>query len=314
MIKQPDRELVGYANNPPYADWPGDARIAVNFCINYEEGAEMCILNGDERSEVRVSDLVVDPRYGERDLNIESNYEYGARVGYWRLLQAFTERSLAATVNLVGVAAQHNPHALQAMIEAGFDLQPHGWRWIDYHEVSEQEERIHIDHSINQVKQLTGKPPLGYYAGLPSINTRRLVVEAGSFLYDSDSYSDDLPYWCTDFGRPHLILPYSLETNDSRFGRKEGYQLGDEFYQYIKDSFDWLYKEGNRIPRMMTIGLHARLIGRPGRVGALHRILDYMLEHDKVWICKREDIAKTLGRTSSVSGVTGVIRKISAVD
>ena len=298
----PSRDLIGYRDRVPYANWPGDARVAVNFCINYEEGAEMCILNGDERSEVRVSDLVVDARYGARDLNIESNYEYGSRVGYWRLLEAFTSRKLSATVNLVGLAGELNPHPLQQMVAAGFDLQPHGWRWIDYHERSEAQERAHIAKSIKQVVELTGAPPLGYYAGLPSIHTRKLVVEAGSFLYDSDSYADDLPYWTTDFGEPHLILPYSLETNDSRFGRKEGYQVGSEFFEYLKDTFDCLYREGEKTPRMMTIGLHARLHGSPGRIGSLHRILDYMLEHDRVWICRREEIARHWAKKHPYSG------------
>ncbi|MGB5708203.1 MAG: polysaccharide deacetylase family protein [Arenicellales bacterium] len=291
MRKELPRDLIGYQNQPPYADWPGDARIAVNFCINYEEGAELCILNGDDRSEVRLSDVVVEARIGARDLNIESSYEYGARVGYWRLIEAFTSRDLKATVNLVGLAGHYNPHALGAMIEAGFDLQPHGWRWIDYDSLSEHEERKHIQKSIQQVIKLTGAPPLGYYAGLPSIHTRRLVIEAGSFLYDSDVYNDDLPYWVSGFDRPHLVLPYSLDTNDSRFGRKEGYQIGDDFFTYIKDSFDFLYREGDKSPKMMTIGLHARLLGRPGRIGALHRILDYMLEHERVWICSRNEIA-----------------------
>ena len=291
MNMQPKRDLIGYKGQPPYADWPGGARIAVNFCINYEEGAELCVLNGDDKSEVRVSDLVVDARMGARDLNIESNYEYGARVGYWRLLQAFESRGLQGTVNLVGLAGEQNPDALAAMIAAGFDLQPHGWRWIDYHQLSEAEERSHIERSIAQVVSLTGSPPRGYYAGMPSINTRRLVVEAGSFLYDSDSYADDLPYWTTEFAKPHLVLPYSLETNDSRFGRKEGYQVGEEFFTYLKDSFDWLYQEGEKLPKMMTIGLHARLLGRPGRIRALQRILDYMMDHNRVWICRRGDIA-----------------------
>lgn len=288
----PRRDLVGYQDRPPHADWPGGARVAVNFCVNYEEGAEMCVLNGDDRSEVRVSDLVVQARTGERDLNIESNYEYGSRVGYWRLLKAFTERGVVGTVNLVGLAAELNPHALEAYLDAGFDLQPHGWRWIDYHGVEEGEERKHIRRSIDQVVRLTGEPPLGYYAGLPSLNTRRLVVEAGSFLYDSDAYNDELPYWSYDHDRPHLILPYSLDTNDSRFMRAEGYQVGEEFFTYIKDSFDCLYAEGDERPSMMTIGLHARLLGRPGRIGSLHRILDYMLAHDAVWLARRNDIAR----------------------
>ncbi len=289
---EPARDLIGYRNDPPKADWPNGARIAVNFCINYEEGAEMCILNGDERSEVRVSDVAVEARYGARDLNIESSYEYGARVGYWRLLNAFTERGLTGTVNLVGVAGEANPYALDAMIEAGFDLQLHGWRWIDYHTLGEDEERGHIAKGVEQAVRLTGEHPLGYYAGLPSINTRRLVVEEGGFLYDSDTYSDDLPYWTNDFGKPHLVMPYSLDTNDSRFARKEGYEVGADFVTYISDAFDCLYAEGAATPKMLTVGLHARLLGRPGRIGALHKILDHMLAHEGVWICRRGDIAK----------------------
>jgi allantoinase len=258
----PSRDLTGYGARPPHAGWPGDARIAVNFCINYEEGAEMCVLNGDERSEVRVSDMVVKGRPGGRDLNMESNYEYGSRVGYWRILKSFTERGLPATVNLVGLAGELVPEPLAAMIEAGFDLQPHGWRWIDYYGMPEAEERALIRQSREQVRQLTGTPPMGYYAGMPSINTRRLAIEEGYF-FDSDCYNDDLPWWTNDFGKPHLVIPYSLETNDSRFGRGEGYQVGDEFFTYLKDSFDILYAEGEESPKMMTIGLHARLLGRP---------------------------------------------------
>lgn len=288
----PHRDFIGYNNCYPHANWPDGAQIAINFCINYEEGAELSILNGDDRSEVRISDLVVDARIGERDLNMESSYEFGSRAGYWRLLEAFTQRELVGTVNLVGLAGVCNPFPLTAMIDAGFDVQPHGWRWIDYHTVSQDEERALIQKCIQQVVNLTGMPPLGYYAGLPSPNTRKLVVEAGTFLYDSDSYSDDLPYWTADFGRPHLILPYSLDTNDSRFAGPDGYQTGNEFVTYIKDSFDWLYREGERRPKMMTIGLHARLLGRPGRIGSLHRILDYIQGHERVWICSRGDIAR----------------------
>ena len=288
----PTRDFIGYGNEYPRNTWPNEARIAVNFCINYEEGGELCILNGDDRSETRVSDVAVDTRIGRRDLNIESSYEYGSRVGYWRLLKAFSDRDLQATVNLVGLAGEQNPHALRAMVDAGFDLQPHGWRWIDYDTLSERQEREYIAKSIAQVRQLTGSEPLGYYAGLPSMNTRRLVVEAGNFLFDSDVYNDDLPYWSADY--PNLLLiPYSLDTNDSKFGRGEhDYQTGDEFMRYIKDSFDQLYAEGETHPKMLTIGLHARLIGRPGRIGALHQIMDYMLAHDRVWICRRSDIAQ----------------------
>lgn len=288
----PSRDLIGYADDPPAVIWPDEARIAINFCINYEEGGELCILNGDDRSEVRVADVAVQTRIGARDLNIESSYEYGSRVGYWRLLNAFTARGLQATVNLVGLAGWQNPRALQAMIEAGFDLQPHGWRWIDFATLDESEEREFIRNSIEQVRELTGEAPLGYYAGLPSINTRRLVVEAGNFLYDSDVYNDDLPYWSKDY--PGLLLmPYSLDTNDSKFGRGDhDYQLGEEFFTYLKDSFDTLYVEGETQPKMMTVGLHARLLGRPGRIGSLHRFLDYVQGHDRVWICRRNDLAR----------------------
>jgi peptidoglycan/xylan/chitin deacetylase (PgdA/CDA1 family) len=289
---RPSRDLIGYANQPPAVVWPNEARIAVNFCINYEEGGELCILNGDNRSEVRVSDVAVETRIAGRDLNIESSYEYGSRVGYWRLLKAFSDRGLPATVNLVGLAGQQNPHALKAMIDAGFDLHPHGWRWIDYYSIGVDEEREYIRSSIEQVRELTGEAPLGYYAGMPSLNTRNLVAQAGSFLYDSDVYNDDLPYWSVDY--PQLLLvPYSLDTNDSKFGRGEhDYQLASEFTTYLKDSFDTLYAEGATHPKMMTIGLHARLLGRPGRIASLHQFLDYVLGHDRVWICRRNDLAR----------------------
>jgi peptidoglycan/xylan/chitin deacetylase (PgdA/CDA1 family) len=288
----PSRDFIGYADQPPAVVWPDEARIAINFCINYEEGGELCVLNGDDRSEVRVADVAVETRIGGRDLNIESSYEYGSRVGYWRLLKAFTERGLKATVNLVGLAGWQNPQALRAMIDAGFDLQPHGWRWFDYNDLETSAERECIRNSIEQVRQLTGEPPLGYYAGLPSLNTRRLIVEEGNFLYDSDVYNDDLPYWSSDY--PELLLvPYSLDTNDSKFSRGDhDYQLGDEFLTYLRDSFDLLYAEGETRPKMMTVGLHARLIGRPGRIGSLYKFLDYVLGHDRVWVCRRDDLAR----------------------
>ncbi|WP_127902952.1 polysaccharide deacetylase family protein [Solirhodobacter olei] len=287
----PTRDFIGYAGEPPAAHWPNDARVAVNFCLNYEEGGELSILNGDDRSETRISDVAVEARIGARDLNIESSYEYGSRVGYWRIMRAFTERGLACTVNLVGRAAEANPVAVAEMVKAGFDLQLHGWRWIDQETLSEAEERDHIARQIALATRLAGSAPLGYYAGLPSMNTRRLVVEAGSFLYDSDVYNDDLPYWSPDHPG-HLLVPYSLDTNDSRFGRAERcYQVGGEFVEYISDSFDLLHAEGAGHPQMMTVGLHARLIGRPGRIGALHRILDHMKARGDVWICRRADLA-----------------------
>lgn len=288
----PTRDLIGYGRTPPPGPWPDGARIAVNFCVNYEEGGERTVLNGDDGSECRVSDIITDRRIGARDLNMESNYNYGARVGYWRLIDAFERRSLPATVNLVGHAGDQVPDPLARMIALGWDLQPHGWRWIDYATLPEAQERDHIARSVAQVARLTGAPPLGYYAGLPSENTRRIVAEHPGFLYDSDAYDDDLPYWTADFSRPVLVLPYSLDTNDSRFARGEGYEVARDFVEYITDSFDRLYAEGADCPKMLTIGLHARLIGRPGRIGALHRILDHMTAHDGVWIARRGDIAR----------------------
>ena len=288
MTHGPVRDLTGYGRTPPPAPWPDGKRIAVNFCINYEEGAERSILNGDDGSEDRIADVLVTRRIGARDLNIEQSYAFGARVGYWRLLDAFTQRGLPATVNLVGLAGELVPAPLAAMLDAGFDIQCHGWRWIDYHTLTEAQERDHIQRQIDQVVRLTGHPPLGYYAGLPSMNTRRLAADMG-FLYDSDSYDDERPYWSTEFSRPLLVVPYSLDTNDSRFSRSAGYETGDQFFTYLKDSFDVLRAQGGT---MLTVGLHARLIGRPGRIGALWRILDYIAGHDDAWICRRSDIAK----------------------
>lgn len=287
----PTRDFIGYADTPPDARWPGGARVAVNFVINYEEGGELNVLEGDPGSEERLSDVAVTSRPGRRDLNIEQSYEYGARVGYWRLLRAFTDRGLQATVNLVGRAGEHNPVALRAMLDAGFDIQLHGWRWIDYDTLSEDEERALIARGVAQAVALTGRPPLGYYAGMPSINTRRLVVEHGGFLYDSDCYNDDLPYWSPDY--PGLLLmPYSLDTNDSRFQRTfGGYQVADDFATYLRDAYDVLHAEGAHRPQMLTVGLHARLIGRPGRIAGLYRLLDHIARRGGAWICRRDEIA-----------------------
>lgn len=291
-MHRPTRDFIGYADAPPQVEWPGGARVAVNFCLNYEEGGELCILNGDDRSEQRISDVAVESRIGRRDLNIESSYEHGSRVGCWRLLRAFTDRGLSCTVNIVGRAAEANPVAIRQMVAAGFDLQLHGWRWIDHDPLTEDEEREHIRRQIALATELSGEELLGYYAGMPSMNTRKLVVEAGNFLYDSDVYNDDLPYWSPDHPG-HLLVPYSLDTNDSRFGRGDRcYQVGGEFVEYITDSFDLLHAEGRTRPQMMTVGLHARLLGRPGRIGALHRILDHMTARGHVWICRRGDLAR----------------------
>ncbi len=303
----PTRDFLGYADAPPHARWPGGARVAVNFVVNYEEGGELCILEGDERSEDRLSDVAVTSRPGRRDLNIEQSYEYGARAGYWRILRAFTDRGLPATVNLVGRAAEHNAVALRAMLAAGFDIQLHGWRWIDYDSVSEGEERAMIAKGVAQAVALTGRQPLGYYAGMPSPNTRRLIVEHGGFLYDSDCYNDDLPYWSPD--HPGLLLvPYSLDTNDSRFQRTNGgYQVAEEFTTYLRDAFEVMHNEGAHRSGMMTVGLHARLIGRPGRISALHRILDHISQRGGAWVCRREDIARHWAATHPDPRTTPVL-------
>lgn len=293
MKKQPTRDLIGYGDAPPRANWPGDARLALNIVVNYEEGAEYCVLNGDGRPETALSDLSgLEPRPGIRILNIEQVYEYGSRIGFWRVLRTLQERRLPFTINAVGLALEQNPKAAEAIAAADCDVQSHAWRWIDYQDVGEDEERRHIALCVEAIARLTGERPLGWYTGRPSLNTRRLVVEEGGFLYDSDCYNDELPYWSNDFGRPHLILPYCLDTNDSRFTRAQGFDLGEEFFVYLRDTFDCLYGEGGDRPTMMTVGLHGRLVGRPGRIAGLARFLDHVMTHDRVWICRRNQIAK----------------------
>ena len=289
----PERDLVGFAGQPPQVDWPGGARIAVNFVLNYEEGAEYCLLNGDQAHETLLSDLgAVTAMPGERHLNIESAYEYGSRVGFWRILSLFQAAEIPFTVNAVGLALEQNPAAAAAIAEADADVQAHGWRWIDYQFVEEAVEREHIRKCVETIDRLTGNRPLGWYTGRPSINTRRLVVEEGGFLYDSDLYNDDVPYWTQAYGRPHLLLPYCLDTNDSRFTRAQGFDLAEECFAYWRDSFDCLYGEGAKGGKMMTIGLHGRLVGRPGRIAALTRFIDYIRGFEGVWICKRLEIAR----------------------
>ncbi len=291
--QKPGRDFVGYGGRPPDPAWPGGARLAVNLVLNYEEGAEYSLGEGDGIAESVLSDLAAAPPIeGGRNLNIESLYEYGSRVGFWRILELFRERALPFTVNAVGRALELNPRAAAAIAEADADVQSHGWRWIDYHAVPEDVEREHIAQCVETIERLVGAPPLGWYTGRPSPNTRRLVVEHGGFLYDSDAYNDDLPYWTTDYGRPHLILPYSLDCNDSRCARNQGFDHADDFFVFMRDVFDWLYREGEKTPRMMSVGLHCRLIGRPGRIAGLARFLDYLMAHDKVWICKRLEIAR----------------------
>ena len=286
------RDLVGYASRPPDPRWPGQARLAVNFVLNYEEGGERSILHGDGESETRLTDLAAGaPLRNARDLNMESAYEYGARVGFWRLLRIFADRKVPFTAYAVGMALERNPRAAEAMAQAGCDFVDHGWRWIDYHGVDEATEREHIARSVDAIRRLTGSRPLGWYVGTPSPNTRRLVVEEGGFLYDSDAYNDELPYWNHEHGRLHLIIPHTLEDNDTRLARGLGWGQAGDFLTSLRDNFDALYTEGGTQPRMMTVALHCRLAGKPGRAAAFARFVDHVQRHDRVWVCRRLDIA-----------------------
>jgi putative urate catabolism protein len=285
--------MVGYGANPPKADWPGRALLALQFVINYEEGGESSILHGDAASEAFLSEIVgAQPLKGARHMNMESIYEYGSRAGFWRLHRLFTERGMPVTVFGVAMALARNPDAVAAMQAADWEIASHGYRWIDYQFMPEKTEREHLKTAIALHTEATGSRPLGWYLGRCSPNTRRLVAEEGGFLYDADSYADDLPYWVTVEGKPQLIVPYTLDANDMRFATAQGFNSGDQFFVYLKDSFDLLYAEGRTRPKMMSVGLHCRLAGRPGRAAALARFLDYALKHDEVWICRRIDIAR----------------------
>lgn len=293
MVEAYPRDLIGYGGRPPHAGWPDDARLALSFVLNFEEGGENSVLHGDPASEVYLYEIAgLEPRSGERSLSVESVYEYGTRAGLWRLLRLFTVRSLPLTVYAVGMAVERHPQAVRAMAEAGFEIASHGWRWIDYHDVDEATERQHISRSIAAIEGACGTRPVGWYTGRISSNTRRLVVEAGGFLYDSDSYADDLPYWVEVGDRPHLILPYTLDNNDMRFALSNGFDHGGAFFAYLKDAFDVLYEEGLTEPKMMSVGLHCRLAGRPGRAAALARFLDYVKGHERVWVTTRKAIAR----------------------
>ena len=287
------RDLIGYGQTPPHPQWPNGARIALQFVINYEEGGENCILHGDAASEAFLSEIIgAQPLLGVRHINMESMYEYGSRAGFWRLHRLFTQRQLPVTVYAVAMALERNPDAGKAMIEAGWEVASHGYRWIDYQYASEDTEREHIQKAIEIQTQVIGSRPLGFYQGRMSPNTRRLVMEEGGFLYDADSYADDLPYWVEGGDRPHLVIPYTLDNNDMRFATAQGFNSGDQFFTYLKDAFDMLYAEGETAPKMMSVGLHCRLSGRPGRAAALARFLDYVQSHEQVWICRRVDIAR----------------------
>ncbi|MBF2003559.1 MAG: allantoinase PuuE [Synechococcales cyanobacterium M58_A2018_015] len=296
MTQPPDfypRDLIGYGRTPPHPQWPDQARIAVQFVINYEEGGENCILHGDDASEAFLSEVVgAVPWVGLRHMNIESMYEYGSRAGFWRLYRLFTQRQIPVTVYGVAMALERNPEAVAAMQAADWEIASHGYRWIDYRDFTEAAEREHLQKAIEIHTRVTGSRPLGWYTGRTSEHTRKLVVEEGGFLYDSDSYADDLPYWNTDYGKPHLVIPYTLDNNDMRFATAQGFNSGDQFFAYLRDAFDVLYAEGETAPKMMSIGLHCRLVGRPGRTASLARFLNYVQQHDRVWVCRRIDIAR----------------------
>jgi len=292
MTKKDTRDLIGYGSNLPKVEWPNKARIAVQIVLNYEEGAENCVLNGDKNSEVFLSEIIGAQPIKGRHMNMESLYEYGSRVGFWRLHNLFQEKKIPITIFGVGMALEKNPEICKAIIEADYEVASHGWRWIDYQNIKKSEEKKHMQLAIKAHTKIFGKRPDGWYTGRCSPNTRDLVMEDGGFLYDSDSYSDDLPYWESRNKKKQLIIPYTLDNNDMRFATNQGFNTGDHFYSYLKDSFDTLYEEGRTNPKMMSVGLHCRIIGKPGRVQSLKKFLDYILKHEDIWICKRVDIAK----------------------
>ena len=297
------RDLVGYGRFVPAANWPNGARLALQFVVNYEEGSENSILHGDPASEAFLSEIVgAAPWPGQRHMSMESIYEYGSRVGIWRLLNLFEQKQIPITVFAVAMALARNPAVADAVISAGHEICSHGYRWIDYRDVPEATEREHLHKAIELIKQLTGERPLGWYTGRTSENTRRLVVEEGGFLYDADDYNDDLPFWTTVNGHQHLVVPYTLDANDMRFATPQGFNSGDQFFTYLRDTFDTLYEEGSRIPRMMSVGLHCRLVGRPGRIRALEQFIDHAQRHEDVWFCRRVDIAGTGGNTTRLGG------------
>ncbi len=294
------RDLVGYGEHVPHARWPGAARIALQFVVNYEEGAESSVLHGDPASETFLSDIVGAQPFAQRHMSMESLYEYGARAGVWRLLRCLRERRVPVTVFGVGMALERNPRVVDAMLRDGHEIASHGWRWISYQQTDELIERADMARAVDAITRLSGKRPEGWYTGRDSPNTRRLLVEHGGFTYSADGYGDDLPHWVpvrTRLGTtPLLIVPYTLDTNDMRFATPQGFNSGEQFYAYLKDAFDVLYAEGDPhgldAPKMLSVGLHCRLIGRPARIAALARFIDYVQKHDNVWIARRIDIAR----------------------
>jgi allantoinase len=299
------RDLIGYGRTPPHPQWPGQARVALQFVLNYEEGGENNVLHGDAASETFLSEIIGAAAFPMRHMSMESLYEYGSRAGLWRLLRMFEQRKLPLTVFGVAMALKRNPEAVAAFGQLGHEIACHGLKWISYQNMDEATERAHLQEAVQILRELTGSAPEGWYTGRDSPNTRRLVVEHGGFAYDADNYGDDLPFWdkvaYTDASgaaavRPHLVVPYTLDTNDMRFAAMQGFNSGTQFFDYLKDAFDVLYAEGDpnglNQPKMLSIGLHCRLAGRPGRAAALARFLDYVQNHDKVWIVRRIDIAR----------------------
>ena len=295
------RDMVGYGRQPPHAQWPGQARIALQFVLNYEEGGENAVLHGDAGSEQFLSEMFNPAAFPDRHMSMEGIYEYGSRAGVWRLLREFEKRGLPLTVFGVGMALQRHPDLTQAFVELGHEIACHGWRWISYQNLDEATEREHMRLGMDAIEKMTGERPLGWYTGRDSPRTRRLVADDASTLYDSDYYGDDLPFWMkvqrTD-GQvvPRLVVPYTLDTNDMRFSSAQGFAQSEDFFIYLRDSFDALYAEGDpngeNAPKMLSIGMHCRLLGRPGRIVALQRFLDHVAKHDKVWVCRRIDIAR----------------------
>jgi putative urate catabolism protein len=292
MNKKYPRDMVSYGQKLPKVKWPNNAKLALQIVLNYEEGSENCVLHGDKTSEVFLSEIIGAQPVKGRHINMESIYEYGSRRGFWRIHELFKEKKIPITIFGVGMALEKNLEVCQTIKESGYEVASHGWRWIDYQKVPRSTEKKHMQLAIKSIEKIFGERPLGWYTGRCSPNTRDLVMEEGGFLYDSDSYSDDLPYWEVRGKKRQLIIPYTLDNNDMRFATNQGFNTGEQFYTYLKDSFDALYNEGNINPKMMSVGLHCRLIGRPGRIQSLKKFLDYVLKHENVWFCKRIDIAK----------------------
>jgi putative urate catabolism protein len=290
------RDLVGYSNKPPEVAWPARARVAVQFVLNYEEGGENNVLHGDPGSEQFLSEMFNPASYPARHLSMESIYEYGSRVGVWRILREFEKRGLPLTVFGVGMALERHPELAHAFVELGHEIACHSWRWVHYQDMEESLEREHIQKGFESIQALTKQSTIGWYTGRDSPNTRRLLLDHGGIDYDSDYYGDDLPFWMevknsAQEVKPHLIVPYTLDCNDMRFALPQGFSQADDFFIYLKNSFDALYAEGVDHPKMMSVGMHCRLLGRPGRIVALQKFLDYIDRHDRVWVCKRIDIA-----------------------